>query len=460
MAYYSRFQLSRETEKEKNMIVRQQQLDRLVSVMGNGAVKIVTGVRRCGKSYLLNTIFRKYLKKQGVRDDHIVSVALDLDEFEELQNPRKLSAYIKKRLKSDGKMNYVFIDEIQLCYKVRKEGVKLEDLAPEDRDSVWLTFYDVLNSLNAKRNVDIYVTESNSKMLSKDVATNFRGRKTEIQLMPLSFAEFHGYRKGEKADDWQEYLRFGGLPQVVLASAEREKAAVLNELFGNLYLKDVVERNKIATPAHLDNVMRVLFSSVGFLTNPSKLAKALRNQGTDAPSVPTVRKFLGYLTDAYLFRKADRYDIRGKRYLDYPSKYYAEDVGLRNARLGFREMEETHLMENVIYNELVRRGYAVDVGVVEIEHVESGTRELRQHEIDFVVNTGFEKVYIQSAYGMGDPNQAARETLPLMKTGDVFHRMIVSDGNARFWTDESGVSHVGIIPFLLDSTILDSVVHR
>ena len=183
-------------------------------------------------------------------------------------------------------------------------------------------------------------------------------------------------------------------------------------------------------------------------------------KATEGKECLTLLAYLGYLTDAYLFRKVDRYDIRGKRYLDYPSKYYAEDIGLRNARLGFREMEETHLMENVIYNELVRRGYAVDVGVVEIEHVESGTRELRQHEIDFVVNTGFEKVYIQSAYGMGDPNQAARETLPLMKTGDVFHRMIVSDGNARFWTDENGVSHVGIIPFLLDSTILDAVVHR
>lgn len=440
------------------MINRQDCLDRLVSVMGNGAVKIITGIRRCGKSYLLNTIFRAYLKKQGVRNDHIVAVALDLDEFEELQNPRKLSAYVKKRLKSDGKTNYVFIDEIQLCHKVLKEGVVIEEIAPEDRDSVWLTFYDVLNSLNAKPNVDIYVTGSNSKMLSKDVATNFRGRKTEIQLMPLSFAEFHGYRRGEKADDWQEYLTFGGLPQVVLSATEREKAATLNELFGNLYLKDVVERNKIAMPVHLDNVVRVLFSSVGSLTNPSRLEKVMRNLGTDAPSVPTIRKFFGYLTDAYLFRKADRFDIRGKRYLDYPSKYYAEDVGLRNARLGFREMEETHLMENIVYNELIRRGYAVDVGVVEIEHVESDVRELRQHEIDFVVNTGFEKLYIQSAYGMDDPGQVARETLPLMRTGDAFRRMIVTNGNGRPWTDENGVVRVGIIPFLLDARILASVV--
>ncbi len=442
------------------MIARQQQLERLVSVMGNGSVKVITGIRRCGKSYLLNTIFRRYLKEKGVQDDHILSVALDLDEFEALQNPRNLSSYIKKRLVSDGKTNYVFIDEIQLCYKVLKEGVRLEEVAPEDRDSVWLTFYDVLNSLNARPNVDIYVTGSNSKMLSSDVATNFRGRKTEIQLMPLSFAEFHGHRKGEKADDWQEYLTFGGLPQVVLSATEREKTATLSELFSKLYLKDVVERNKVAVSAHLDNVMRYLFSSVGSLTNPSRLEKAMRSQGVDAPSVPTIRKYFGYLTDADLFRKAERYDIRGRRYLDYPSKYYAEDIGIRNARLGFREQEETHLMENVVYNELIRRGYAVDVGVVEIEHVKSGVRELRQHEIDFVVNTGFEKVYVQSAYGMSNPAQAARETLPLMKTGDTFRRIVVTEGNGRLWTDESGVSHVGIIPFLLDAKIMDAVTHR
>ena len=457
MLYYFRFQLSRENEKGESVIERQRQLERLVSVMGNGTVKVITGIRRCGKSYLLNTIFRKYLQKQGVRKDHIIAVALDLDEYEELQNPRKLSAYLKKRLKADGKMNYVFIDEIQLSYKVLKEGVKLEEVAPEDRDSVWLTFYDVLNSLNAKQNVDVYVTGSNSKMLSKDVSTTFRGRKTEIQLMPLSFSEFHRYRAGDKADDWQEYLTFGGLPQVVLAADEREKVSVLNELFNNLYLKDLVDRNKIATPMYLDNVMRTLFSSVGSLTNPSRLAKAMRGHGADAPSLPTIRKFFDYLVDAYLFRKAERYDVRGKRYLDYPSKYYAEDVGMRNARLGFREQEETHLMENVIYNELVRRGYSVDVGVVEIEHKDNGTRELRLHEIDFIVNTGSKKIYIQSAYGMNDPIQAEREKLPLLRAGDVFTRMIVTDGNGRAWRDEDGVVRVGIIPFLLDESLLDSV---
>ena len=457
MLQYTRFQFSRNSMKEEKEISRPEALNRLIAAMGNGSVKIVTGLRRCGKSYLLNRIFRSYLEKQGVRDDHIIAVALDLDEFEELQNPRNLSSYVKSRLVNDKTATYVFIDEIQLSYKVRKAGVREDDVAPEDRDSLWLTFYDVLNSLNAMPNVDIYVTGSNSKMLSTDVATNFRGRKTEIELMPLSFAEFHAFKSGDKADNWQEYMTFGGLPQVVLASSEREKQAVLDELFEKVYLKDVVERNKIANPGFLGSVVRFLFSCVGSLTNPSRMEKAMKNQGSEAPSAPTIRKYLDGLVDAYLFRKAERYDIRGRRHLDYPAKYYAEDVGIRNAQLGFREQEATHLMENVIFCELKRRGYKVDVGVVEIEHVVAGRRELRQHEIDFVVNTGFSKIYIQSAYGMDDPAQRARECLPLERTGDAFRRMVITNGNDRFWTDENGISHVGLIPFLLDASILEEL---
>lgn len=438
------------------MIPRPELLQRLVSVMGNGTVKILTGIRRCGKSYLLNCIFRDYLKGKGIDDSHIISVSLDLDEFEELQNPRNLSSYVKSRIRNDG-MNYVFIDEIQLSYKVRKAGVSEDDVAPEDRDSLWLTFYDVLNSLNAKPNVDVYVTGSNSKMLSSDVATNFRGRKTEIQLMPLSFSEFHEFRGGDKSDDWQEYITFGGLPQVVLADSERNKVALLNELFAKTYIKDVVDRNKIADSVVLGNLVRFLFSAVGSLTNPSRIAKEMRGRGIDAPSAPTVKKYISYLSDAYLFRKAERYDIRGRRYLDYPAKYYAEDVGVRNAELGFREQKPTHLMENIIFCELVRRGYSVDVGVVEIEHVVHGRRELRQHEIDFVVNTGTGKIYIQSAFGMSEQWQREREELPLLRTGDVFRRLIVSDGNDRFWTDEKGISHIGIFRFLLDNLILEKL---
>ena len=452
-----RFQLCRNTMKEEKEIARPESLAQIVSAMGNGSVKIITGLRRCGKSYILNRIFRNYLKNHGVEDDHIIAVALDLDEFEELQNPRTLSSYVKSRLIDDGKPIYVFIDEIQLSYKVRKVGVKEEDVAPEDRDSLWFTFYDVLNSLNAIRNVDVYVTGSNSKMLSTDVATNFRGRKTEIELTPLSFAEFHAFRAGDKADNLQEYMTFGGLPQVVLAQTEREKRAVLDELFTKVYLKDVVERNKIADVGLLGNVARFLFSCVGSLTNPLRMEKVMKNQGAEAPSAPTIRKYFDCLVNAYLFRKAERYDIRGKRYLNYPAKYYAEDVGVRNAQLGFREQEATHLMENIVFCELRRRGYKVDVGVVEIEHVVDDKRELRQHEIDFVVNTGSSKIYIQSAYGMEDPFQKQRECLPLERTGDAFRRIVVTNGNERFWTDEKGISHIGLIPFLLDVSLLEEL---
>ena len=436
------------------IITRDDALGKLVASMHNGSVKILTGVRRCGKSFLLEKIFRDHLKSLGIKADHILQVSLDLDEFEELQNPRNLSEYVKKRLRKDGKMNYVFIDEIQLSYKVKKRGVDESEIADEDKDSIYLTFYDVLNSLNAIPDVDVYVTGSNSKMLSEDIATNFRGRRTEIALHPLSFAEFYHWKGGDKSDAWQEYLTFGGLPQVVLAEGIEGKAAVLKELFEKVYLKDVVERNRIKNPDLLATVASVLYSNVGSLTNPLKLERTMRSAGMDAPSAPTLRKFLGFLTNAYLFRKADRYDVRGRKYLDYPSKYYAEDVGIRNCRLGFREQEETHLMENVIYNELIRRGYSVDVGVVELEHREDGKRELRQHEIDFVVNTGFEKIYIQSAYGMNDPKQRERELLPLSKTGDSFRKLVVTDGNQRLWVNEDGIAQVGIYPFLLDNGVL------
>ena len=442
------------------MIARPAALAELVASMHNGAVKIITGIRRSGKSYLLDQIFGAYLKKQGVHKDHIIRVSLDLDQFEELQNPRRLSEYIKKRLKKDGKMNYVFIDEIQNSYKVKKLGVDEAEIAEEDKDSIWLTFYDVLNSLNVIRNVDVYVTGSNSKMLSEDIATNFRGRRTEIKLHPLSFSEFFAWKGGDKSDAWQEYMTFGGLPQVVLAKSNAQKASTLEELFEKVYLKDVVDRHAIKDAALLDSVVSVVCSSVGSLTNPSKLEKILCDRREKSPSVPTLRKFLGYLVDAYLLRKADRYDVRGKKHLDYPSKYYAEDLGIRNWRLGFREQEETHLMENAIYNELIRRGYAVDVGVVEIEHREEGTRELRQHEIDFVVNTGFTKVYIQSAYGMNNPEQRSREVLPLNKTGDSFRKLVITNGNQKPWTDEYGILHVGLYPFLLDSVILENLINR
>ena len=431
------------------MIKRDDILKKIKNKMWNGSVKIITGIRRCGKSYMLNEIFKKYLIDSGVAPDHIISVSLDLEEFELLQNPRELSRYVRERIHDDSR-HYVFVDEIQLSRKILKDGVDPARIAKEDEPGIWFTFYDVLNSLNARPNLDIYVTGSNSKMLAKDVATNFRGRKTEIEMHPLSFSEFHGWKGGDILLDWDEYKTFGGMPQVVLEREEHDKSAVLNELFGNVYIRDVVERNKISDPALLESIVDVLSSSVGSLTNPKRLSDTIISREGEGPSAPTVRKYLGFLKDAYIFREAKRYDVRGRKYLDYPMKYYAEDVGLRNARLGFREQEETHLMENVIYNELVRCGYSVDVGVVDVWSENDGAKIVRHHEIDFVVNTGFEKVYMQSAFSISDPEYRAREILPLNKSGDSFRKIVVVAGSSRLWTDDDGISYVGILTFLLD----------
>ncbi len=431
------------------MIKRDYYLEKIKDKMWNGSVKIITGIRRCGKSYILNEIFRGYLLESGVAPDHIISVSLDLEEFEALQNPRELSRYVRERIVDDGR-HYVFIDEIQQSRKILKDGVDPERTAKEDEPGMWFTFYDVLNSLNAKPNLDIYVTGSNSKLLSKDVATNFRGRKTEIEMHPLSFAEFHAWKGGDLSQDWNEYMAFGGMPQAVLERDEREKAAVLNELFGNVYIKDVVERNGIADPTMLEAIIDVVSSSVGSLTNPKKLSDTIASREGGGPSAPTVRKYLGFLKDAYIFREAKRYEVRGRRYLDYPMKYYAEDVGLRNARLGFREQEETHLMENIIFNELVRLGCSVDVGVVDVWDEDGGKKMVRHHEIDFVVNTGFEKVYMQSAFSISEPEYKAREILPMNKTGDNFRKIVVTSGASRLWTDENGISYVGILTFLMN----------
>ena len=438
---------------ENGMIKRDEYLQKLKDKMWNGAVKIIVGIRRCGKSFLLNEIFRQYLIDTGVASDHIISVALDLEEFESLQNPRELSKYVRGRIVDEGRY-YVFIDEIQLSRKILKEGVELSNLAREDEPGAWFTFYDVLNSLNAKPNLDIYVTGSNSKMLSKDVATNFRGRKTEIEVHPLSFAEFHDWKNGDLQSDWDEYKTFGGMPQAVLEPKDRDKMTVLNELFDNVYIRDVVERNNIGDPSLLESMVNVLASSVGSLTNPKRLSDTLISREGVGPSAPTVRKYIGLLVDAYVFSEAKRYDVRGRKYLDHPMKYYAEDVGLRNARLDFREQEEPHLMENVIYNELRCRGYSVGVGVVDVWGEEDGKRIIRHHEIDFVVNTGFEKVYVQSAFSISDPDYKARETFPMRKSGDSFRKIVVTSGASRPWTDDDGISYVGLLTFLLNPEVV------
>lgn len=438
-------------------IRRDTYLNQLTHFMHNGTVKVITGVRRCGKSYLLFTMFRQELVKRGVAQDHILAIDLEAEGNERFWDPTVLGEYLRTRIKDDGQY-YVLLDEIQRVGKALPQGIDPERIAPEDRESVYVTFYDVLNGLNNRRNVDVYVTGSNSKMLSSDVTTVFRGRSTEIRVWPLSFAEVFSAFGGDKSDAWEKYLVFGGMPQAALETDERNAARILRTLFDYVYFRDLVERHKLKDDAVLRAITNTLASAVGSLVNPKRLADTLRSaQGRLAPSAPTVKKHLGYLEDAFLFDSAQRFDVRGKRYLDTPSKYFAVDVGLRNACVNFREPEQTHLMENVVYTELRRRGYSVDVGVVDIQTSENGRRTFRQHEIDFILNNPSGKIYIQSAFNIDDPVRRAAETTPLKKTGDSFRKLVVTDGNRRLSTDDDGISYVGVIPFMLDDTILSSL---
>ena len=434
-------------------IERNLYLDRLVSKMHNGKVKIITGIRRCGKSYLLSHIFKDYLIANGVDVGHIIEIALDRKEFEQLRDPNKLYEYVVAKMNSSEDF-YLFIDEIQLSYKVKRQDVNESIIAEEDRDLIYTTFYDILNDLMAKPNLDVYVTGSNSRMLSKDIATNFRDRGSEIRMFPLNYAEYYAASGLEKADAWAEYIVYGGMPLAVLEADENERARYLSSLFERVYVADVAERYGIQN-TYIENLIDVVASSVGSLTNPSKLANTLNSVNHAGTTDKTVKKYLDALEDAFIFEKAKRFDVKGKAYLDSPLKYYATDVGLRNARLGFRQIEETHLMENILFNELILRGYNVDVGTVRYAEIKDGKKIERQHEIDFVVNAGMKKVYIQSAFRIEDSDKRKQEITPLLKSGDFFKKMVVTSGNSKVHMDENGILYVGIIPFLLDRDSLD-----
>jgi len=435
------------------VISRDYYLSKLIAARENGRVKIVTGIRRCGKSFLLSNLFKRELLLDGVDGAHIIEVALDRKENEALRNPNKLYDYILERI-HDSRMHYVFIDEIQLSYRILRPGVRLSTIAPEDRDLAYTTFYDVLNSLAARDNLDVYVTGSNSKMLSSDIVSNFRDRGTEIRLGPLSFKEFHEFRRGEKADDWDEYLVYGGMPVAVLEKDKTEKARYLQALFSTVYRADIVERYAIENEYVLDALMSTLASSVGSLTNPTKLARSLNSEAHAHTTDITVKRYLDALEDAFLFAKAQRWDVKGRRYFNYPMKYYATDVGLRNARLNFRQVEPTHLMENIIYNELRMRGYSVDVGAVRFAQTQGGKKTEAMHEIDFVVNRGAEKAYIQSALNVDDPGKRDQEVAPLLKSGDFFRKIVVTGGNSQLRVGEDGIAFIGVIPFLLDESLI------
>lgn len=445
--------------KIQNMIIeRNTYVNQLLAKRWNGKVKIITGIRRSGKSFLLSTLFKNRLIKEGADEDDFIELDLDRKADIKYRNPNILYDYVIEHTKAQSRKFYVLIDEIQLSYRVKNDDID-ESLVPvEDRDMLYTTFYDILNDLIARPNLDVYVTGSNSKMLSKDIVTNFRDRGSEIKVYPLSFSEFLTVSNMEKADAFEEYLMYGGMPLAVLEPDEKEKRKYLQGLFTNVYIKDIVERYKLKDDSILSPLVDALCSAVGSLTNSNKLANTAGSVIGKAPSHNTIKKYLEYVEDAYLFQSAKRWNVKGRKYFDTIQKYYAMDIGLRNARLNFRQQERSHLMENMIYNELVRRGYSVDVGIVELDRVIEGKRKVSQYEIDFVVNIGNDKIYIQSALNIDTPEKKAQELFSLKNTGDFFRKIVILNGNSKPWTDEDGVMYIGVIPFLLED-ILSEVVN-
>lgn len=427
----------------ERIIRRDSYLNRLIEKKENGLIKVITGIRRCGKSYLLFNLFYDYLAESGVKEEQIITVALDDDAFVQYRDPDELSKYLRSKI-VNKEQYYILIDEVQ--YAISKEELK----NPDD-----IRLYNVLNGLMRLRNVDIYVTGSNSKMLTKDVLTAFRGRGDELKVFPISFKEYYNFAGGDKSDAYEEYALYGGMPLVLSKKSDVEKMSYLRSLFTEVYFKDIVERYDIALPDVLEELTDDLCSSIGSLTNAGKIANTLQSvKGIKVSSV-TVSSYLNYLTESFLFSNAKRYDVKGKRYFVYPSKYYCTDVGLRNARLNFRQQEETHIMENIIYNELLCRGYSVDVGVVDIAERKDNKQSKKQCEIDFVVNVGSKKYYIQSALNVGDPAKMDTELRPLKNTHDFFKKIIISKTSQKPWTDEDGILHLGLYEFLLNENALD-----
>lgn len=426
-----------------SVIKRDKYLKRLIDKKDNGLIKVITGIRRCGKSYLLFNLFYDHLLESGVDKDHIITIALDDDLYVKYRNPDELSNYVREKI-IDSKMYYVLIDEVQ--YAISKKELK----SSED-----VKLYNVLNGLMRLRNVDIYVTGSNSKMLTKDVLTAFRGRSDEVKVFPLSFKEYYDFTGGDRTLAYEDYALYGGMPLVLSKMTDVEKVDYLKNLFNEVYFKDIIERYNIELPDVLSELTDDLCSSIGSLTNASKIANTLNSIKKLKISSVTIANYLEYLTESFLFSNAKRYDIKGKKYFEYPSKYYCTDIGLRNARLNFRQQEETHIMENIIYNELLNRGYLVDVGVIEVVETKEGHKTKKQCEIDFVVNKGTKKYYIQSALNVSDPNKLQTEIRPLKKTKDFFKKILIVKTSMKAWTDDDGILHLGLYDFLLNDNSLE-----
>ena len=432
-------------------IKRDLYLDRLVQSRGNGFVKIVTGLRRCGKSFLLFRLFKARLLEDGVPRENIVEIQLDKKRDAKLRNPDAMYRHLIGRTAKRRGRVYVFIDEIQEC---RRPPVSASE-TPEQKAEREQEFYDILNEFRDKDNVDLYVTGSNSRLLVKDVATQFRGRGETIKVNPLTFREYYSRVGGDKYDAWADYMLYGGMPELLSLHGDAAKKSYLDGLFTTIYFRDIVERNNLPDDMFLGRVNDVLMSAAGSLTNPTRLANHIGTITGSVPDPRTVGRYLEFLEDAYLFRRAERYDIKGREYLSTPSKYYPADIGLRNARLNFRQLEPDHLMECAIYGELVARGLNVDVGVIDmVSGTKDGRRERRQLEIDFIVNNGRKKLYIQSAYRMPDAAKREQEIRGLRRIPDSFGKLVVVDGIQPYYTDEYGISYVSLMDFLMRPEII------
>ncbi len=431
-------------------IKRDRYLKKIISYMWDGQVKVITGIRRCGKSHLLFILFRNYLLEQGVKPENILAIALDLTKDIQYRNPLVMAEYVRSRVENSSKQFYLFVDEIQMSDEVAN---------PYNPDGKKITFYDALNDLKSLHNLDVYVTGSNSKMLSSDILTEFRGRSDEIHVHPLSFAEYYSAVGGDKQEAFDNYAFFGGMPLVLSRPSDEARMQYLKGLFSEVYIKDIVERKKIQREDVLSDILDLLASSIGSLTNPTNVTNTLntrqKRSGENAVANNTVKAYMDHLADAFLFSEVKRWDVKGKSYFDYPNKYYCEDIGLRNARIGFRQQELTHIMENIIYNELIIREYAVDIGIVYGNGKDEKGRTVPvPREIDFVANKGGKKIYIQSAYALPNAEKAEVENRPFALTGDSFPKIIVRHDIRKRWYDDNGVLNIGIIDFLLDDSCL------
>lgn len=427
------------------IIDRKLYLDQLINKKQNGLIKIITGIRRCGKSFLLFNLFYNHLIKSGVKESNIITLILDDDKNRKYRDPDNLSKYLYSRIKNKEEMYFILLDEVQFAIK-----------NDEIKNNNEIRLYGILNGLLRLDNVDIYITGSNSKFLSSDILTEFRGRGDEVRVYPLSFSEYYSScANKDKLDVWNEYSMFGGMPALILKKTDEEKIKYLKDLINNTYIKDVIERNNIKNNTVIDSLFNILASSIGSLTNPTKLANTFKSNGIKVTDV-TLSNYINMLKDSFIIEQAERYDIKGKKYINSPFKYYFTDIGLRNSRINYRQQEQTHIMENIIYNELIIRGFAVDVGIIEhtIRDKEKKQKQI-QLEVNFVCNKGMNKYYIQSAFSIPNEEKMNQETSSLDKINDSFKKIIVTQDFSKPWKTEKGYLIINIIDFLLDSNSLD-----